>query len=98
MFSQNSPGEKQKALDFFTQALPPSCEVGNRSGEATTLGNIAYAKRALGHFDESRSHKESVLKMIESFGAKVVCQELRASYFATEHGYYELYVDILMEM
>jgi hypothetical protein len=56
VFSLNSLGEIRKALDFFTQALPPSSEVGNRSGEATMLGNIAYAKRALGHFDESRSH------------------------------------------
>jgi hypothetical protein len=98
VFSLNSLGEIQKALDFFTQALSPSCEVGNRSGQATTLGNIAYAKRALSQFDESSSKQESILKTIESLGAKVVCQELRASYFATEHSYYELYVDMLMEM
>ena len=34
-------GEKQKALQFYNQALPLYREVGHRSGEATTLNNIA---------------------------------------------------------
>jgi CHAT domain-containing protein/Flp pilus assembly protein TadD len=93
-----SQGEKRKALDFFTQALPLGREVGDRQVEAATLGNIAYVKRALGHFDESRSHMESALKIIESLRVEVVSRELRASYFATAQGYYEFYVDLLMEM
>ncbi|MEH2247893.1 MAG: tetratricopeptide repeat protein [Nostoc sp.] len=33
-------GQKQKALDFYNQALPLFRAVGDRSGEATTLNNI----------------------------------------------------------
>jgi len=33
-------GEKQKALDFYNQALPIRRAVGDRGGEATTLNNI----------------------------------------------------------
>jgi tetratricopeptide (TPR) repeat protein len=34
-------GEKQKALEYYNQALPLKRAVGDRSGEATTLHNIA---------------------------------------------------------
>jgi CHAT domain-containing protein len=34
-------GEKQKALQYFNQALPMSRAVGDRGGEAITLNNIA---------------------------------------------------------
>ena len=33
-------GEKQKALDYYEQALPLLRQVGDRGGEATTLNNI----------------------------------------------------------
>jgi tetratricopeptide (TPR) repeat protein len=39
-------GEKQKALDYYNQALPISRAVGDPYGEATILDNI----RALGGF------------------------------------------------
>jgi len=38
----NDLGEKQKALDYFQQALPLSRAVGDRSQEAVTLDNIGY--------------------------------------------------------
>ena len=41
---------------------------------------------------------ESALKIIEPLRAKVVSQELRSSYFATAQGFYEFYVDLLMQM
>jgi CHAT domain-containing protein/tetratricopeptide (TPR) repeat protein len=93
-----SLGDRQKALELFTQALPLGQAVGAGRVEAATLGNIAYVKRALGRFDEARSHMESALKIIESIRAGVISKELRASYFATAQGYYEFYVDLLMEM
>jgi tetratricopeptide (TPR) repeat protein len=94
----DSLGERQKALEFFTQALSHSRAVGDRDGEATTLYNIALVKRVLGRYDESRSHIESALKIIESLRAEVVSKELRASYLATVAGYYKFYIDLLMWM
>jgi tetratricopeptide (TPR) repeat protein len=41
-------GEKQKALDFYNQALPILRAVGDRGGEATTLNNIGRVYDALG--------------------------------------------------
>jgi hypothetical protein len=42
----NALGEKQKALDFYYQALPLMRAVGDAYGEVTILDNI----RALGGF------------------------------------------------
>ena len=36
----SSLGEKQKALQFYNQALPLRRAVGDRGGEANTLNNI----------------------------------------------------------
>ncbi len=92
-----SLGEKQKALDFYNQALPLRRAIGDRPEEVTTLNNIARAERALDRFNESRSHIESAIKIIESLRTKVVSQELRAAYFATVHEQYEFYTDLLMQ-
>jgi CHAT domain-containing protein/Tfp pilus assembly protein PilF len=94
----DSLGENMKALDFSAKALSLKRAVGNRDGEAVSLGNIAKIKRALGRFDESRSYLESALEIIESVRVSVVSKELRASYFATAQGYYEFYIDLLMQM
>ncbi|HEX2489710.1 MAG TPA: CHAT domain-containing protein, partial [Blastocatellia bacterium] len=94
----NALGENKRALDFYDQALPLARAVGDRQGEAAILNNIAHTKRDLGYFDESRSHVESALKIIEAIRAEVVSKDLRASYFATQQGAYEFYVDLLMRM
>ena len=49
----DSLGEKQKALDYYNQALPIERAVGNRSGEARTLNNIGLVYDSLG---ESKRH------------------------------------------
>jgi tetratricopeptide (TPR) repeat protein len=41
-------GEKQKALEFYNQALPLFRAVGDREGEATTLNNISRVYNSLG--------------------------------------------------
>ena len=41
-------GDKQRALEFYDQALPLSRQVGDRSGEATTLNNIGARVRRPG--------------------------------------------------
>ena len=38
-------GEKQKALQFYNQALPLLRAVGDRSGEATALTSIGQSTR-----------------------------------------------------
>ena len=60
-------GEKQKALEYFNQALPILRAVGDRSGEATNLNNIGFVysdlgenQKALDYFNQALSIRPAV--------------------------------------
>ncbi|MEG4145563.1 CHAT domain-containing tetratricopeptide repeat protein [Microcoleus sp. Pol12B5] len=91
-------GEKQKALEYYSQSLPLRRAVGDRGGEALTLYNIASVKRDQNNLTEGLNHIESSLKIIENLRTKIASPELRSSYFATVQNYYELYIDLLMQL
>ena len=90
--------EQQKALEYYSQSLPLSRAVGNRSGEAATLFQIAFAKRDQNNLTEALTDIESSLKIIENLRTKIASPELRTSYFSTVQGYYEFYIDLLMQL
>jgi len=91
-------GEKQKALSFYNQALPLWRAVGDRTGEARTLFNIAYLERSKGNLETALTQIEAAVKIIEELRTKIDSQDLRTSYFATVQGYYQFYIDLLMQL
>ncbi len=91
-------GEKQKALDYYTQALPLYRGVGDKRGEAISLYNLADFDRSQGNLTAALSKIEDAIKIIEELRTKIASSELRASYFATVQGYYEFYIDLLMQL
>jgi CHAT domain-containing protein len=91
-------GEKQKALEYYSQSLPLSRAVGDRAGEALTLFNMASAKRAQNNLTEALNDIESSIKIIENLRTKIASPELRSSYFATVQDHYEFYIDLLMQL
>lgn len=91
-----SSGENRKALEYYNLALPLLKGVGDRRGEANTLRNIAYVERNMGNLSLALDTINSALPLIEFIRTNVGSQDLRASYFATVHDYYELFIDILM--
>ena len=91
-------GQVSESVDYYHRALLLSRETQDRVGEALALYNIAHAERNRGHLTEARSQLEEALKIIESLRTKVVSQELRSSYFASEHQRYDFYIDLLMQM
>ena len=56
-------GEKQKALDYYEQALPLYRQVGDRGGEATTLNNIGMVYSALGEKQKALDYYEQALPL-----------------------------------
>jgi CHAT domain-containing protein/Flp pilus assembly protein TadD len=94
----NDSGEKQKALDYFGQALPLYRAVGDRSGEALTLYNLSLLERARANLTVALTHIAAAITIVESLRTKIGSQELRSSYFATVQNYYELYIDLLMQL
>jgi CHAT domain-containing protein/Tfp pilus assembly protein PilF len=91
-------GEKQKALEYYSQSLPLSRAVGDASAEAGIFYHIAVSKRDRGNLTEALNDIESSLKIIENLRTKIASPELRTSYFATVQDYYELYIDLLMQL
>ncbi|MGB3238112.1 MAG: CHAT domain-containing tetratricopeptide repeat protein, partial [Geitlerinemataceae cyanobacterium] len=90
-------GEK-KALEYYQQSLPLFQAVGDRAGEANTLRNIALTERDLGNLQTALTQIQAAITIIEDLRTQIGSQELRASYFAQNQGYYEFYIDLLMQL
>ena len=60
--------EKQKALDFYNQALPLLRAVGNHSGEATTLNNIGGVYDDLGQKPKALDYLNQALSLRRAVG------------------------------
>jgi CHAT domain-containing protein len=91
-------GEKEKALRYLNEALALRRSTTDRSGEATTLSRIARVERDGGQLADARAHIEETLLIVESLRTNINSQQLRASYFATVQGYYDFYIELLMQM
>ena len=63
-------GEKQKALDYYEQALPLYRQVGDKGGEATTLNNIGVVYDALGEKQKALAYYEQALPLCRQVGDK----------------------------
>ncbi|MEQ8383156.1 MAG: CHAT domain-containing protein, partial [Coleofasciculus sp. A1-SPW-01] len=94
----NELGEKQQALEYWQQALPLRRAVGDRAGEAVTLFNIASAERSRGNLQPALTQIQSSIEIIEDLRTKVASPELRQTYFSTVQIYYQVYIDLLMQL
>jgi len=90
-------GETQKALENYSEALNIRREIGERDGEASSLLGIARVEQSRGALTQARQAIEQAIGIVESLRADIHVQGLRASYLASRQGYYESYIDILME-
>ncbi len=93
-------GQEQRdvAHEHFTNALAAKRAISDRSGEAATLFALARLDRDAGELTNALKQIESALEILEALRAKVTSQDLRTSYFATVRRYYDLYIDVLMEL
>ncbi|NJM22617.1 MAG: CHAT domain-containing protein, partial [Richelia sp. SM1_7_0] len=63
-------GEKQKALEFYDQALPLRRAVGDRSGEANTLNNIGAVYSGLGEKQKALEYYNQALPLSRAVSDK----------------------------
>jgi CHAT domain-containing protein/Tfp pilus assembly protein PilF len=64
----DSMGERQKALDCYSQGLPLWRAVGDRAGEATTLNNIGLVYDALGEKQKALDYLNQGLSLDHAVG------------------------------
>ncbi|HWP43188.1 MAG TPA: CHAT domain-containing tetratricopeptide repeat protein [Blastocatellia bacterium] len=91
-------GEHRESLDRFEKALAIYRALKQRREEALALNGIALVHRARGNLREAHSHNEAALAIVESLRHELASQQLRTSYFASIRRYYELDIDLLMQM
>ncbi len=90
-------GDYRSAIRYYKQALSLNRAVEDRRQEVATLYNIACAERDVGDPQAALTHISSAIGLIESLRLKIVGEELRTSYFASVHQFYELNIDLLMQ-
>jgi CHAT domain-containing protein/Flp pilus assembly protein TadD len=93
-----SSGAYEKANNSLNAALKIWKDVLFRTAEAETRYGLARVEMARGNLKEARGQIEEALPIVESLRTKIANQHLRISYFASVQNYYELYLDVLMQM
>lgn len=94
--AQRDLGHSAAAVETFARALELSRASRDQFQEASSLYYLAASAAAAGNLVAARTHLEHAIELAESLRGRVLSRELRASYLASVHDYYELYVDILM--
>lgn len=80
-----------KALELWRAIKDPD-------GEALTLHNIAVAEAATRNLDAANQNAEASIKLVESLRTRLSSGGLRASYLANKENYFELDIDIKMQL
>jgi CHAT domain-containing protein/tetratricopeptide (TPR) repeat protein len=91
-------GDIETALDYYNQALALSRSLSDQRSEAGYLYAIAAAERDRGNLLEAQKNIERCLEILDYVRSSIEIQEIRAAYFVTVKGYYDFYVDLLMQM
>lgn len=97
-YAREALGDKQTALKLLLQAEPIVAAINDRELELLLRYNVAHVERSLLQIDQARAQIEAGLQLIESLRVKLDRHELRTSYFASVRQYYDLYIDLLMEL
>jgi tetratricopeptide (TPR) repeat protein len=91
-------GERQKALDLFSEALSLSEKMGDRGTLISTLYNLARTNESLGLHEVALSLIKRSFNLIEQIRADVESPDFRASYFSAVRPHYDLFIEILMQL
>lgn len=91
-------GDPVRALSLYQQALQRQRRSGDRLGEAQTIFAMARVERQQGRLEKALSLSTDACALIESLRSTVPGSTLRASFLATNHEFYEIRVEILMDL
>ncbi len=91
-------GDPERALAYLESALRRHRQAGYRRGEASALHVAARAERRRGDVQAARRRIEQAIEIVESLRTRSDVLALRSSYLAGKQDYYELYLDLLIEL
>ncbi|HWM94514.1 MAG TPA: CHAT domain-containing tetratricopeptide repeat protein [Thermoanaerobaculia bacterium] len=91
-------GRKLEAFRKFDRARVLFEEMEDQRYVASSLFGRAEVERDLGRPEDALASVTRSVEIVESLRADVIEPRLRVSFFASRHRFYELYVDLLMEL
>jgi CHAT domain-containing protein len=90
--------ETEKAIQTYQEQLALYNEIGLLPEQAKSLYNIAKLQRQNNQLPAALTEIDKAITIIENIRKEVASQDLRTSFFATVQDYYQLKIDILMEL
>jgi CHAT domain-containing protein/tetratricopeptide (TPR) repeat protein len=91
-------GERDEAAREYQQGLELFQHIKDPQGEANSRYWLAKVMQEQGRLPEALREIEKSIEIIENQRARVLGQNWLSTYFASVRRYYELYVDILMQL
>jgi CHAT domain-containing protein len=91
-------GDNATAQDYYNQALTLSQQLGYQTAQANILYNQATLNRQQNNLTAAKTQIETAITIIEQLRTQIASQQLRQSYFARNQDYYQLYIDLLMQL
>jgi CHAT domain-containing protein len=95
---QESTGQYGSAVSSLNEALALNRTSADRRSEASTLYGLAKVLRRQGNLTQSLENIEAALRITDSLSSEIESQGLRSAYFSSIRGYYEFYIDTLMQL
>ena len=90
--------QPQEAIQSYKEQLAFYSEMGKISEQAQSLYNIAKLQRQNKQLPTALREIDKAITIIENIRKEVVSEDLRTSFFATVQDYYQLKINLLMEM
>lgn len=91
-------GQWADARRNYDEALKLATEASNQGWQAVAHASLARLAQQQGDLDGALRSMQQAIALIESERAHIDAPDLRTGYFSTKRSYYELYVDILMQL
>ncbi len=94
----NDLGEPEKSLEFLQESLMMLKAKNLLDIGYGIFGAIADVQLKNGQLDSALINIKEAVATVEKLRTKIVNQDARIAYFLKVQGYYELYIDILMQL
>jgi len=91
-------GELPQAFQRYEQAIERWNNIGDSQGRALSLYGIARVERDRGNLANARDRAEEAIQIVEQLRNRVSGRELQMTYFASKQNFYELAIDVRMQL
>jgi len=90
--------DANEATVAYRKALQMAEQTGEREQQSVALVGLARAQRSDGKLEDAAASIEAALKILEASRGNLASRELQVTYFAMHRNWYELAVELCMEL